>query len=83
MDLADTSQDPSQRDFEMNPTDSERELIETIRELPEGNEFRLTIRRGNGAWDLTLSVSPRFPYTVRGAGATFDAAWDNTAPVGL
>jgi hypothetical protein len=83
MDLADISQDASERDFEMDPTDSERQLIETIRELPEGNEFHLTIKRDNGAWHLTISVSPRFPYAVHGAGATFDAAWDGAAPIGL
>jgi hypothetical protein len=73
--------DVSERDLEMNPTGSERQLIETIRELPDGNELQLTIRRYSGAWHLTISISPHFPYALQGSGRTFEAAWENTAPL--
>jgi hypothetical protein len=67
----------------MEPTTQELQLLEMIRQLGEGNEFRLLIGREAGAWNITLSVWPLVPYESRGVGASFNEAWDNTAPAGL
>jgi len=68
----------------MEATEQERQMLEVIRDhgVDASSDFRLLIQRQDGAWDVTLSVAPHDELnTSRGTGATFNAAWDNMAPL--
>jgi len=55
-------------------TEQERQLIEIIREQSNG-EFRLTIERQGGAWEIALAVFPIDSRDKsRGTGATVAGA---------
>jgi hypothetical protein len=70
----------------MDITESERQMIELIREWGsvEKNTNRLVIEFQEGVWEVTLSsVLDGKERKARGVGATFDIAWDETAPLGM
>jgi hypothetical protein len=58
--------------------DAEHQLIEMLREQHMEPGFRLVIERVNEGWELSMNavigVTPR---SLRGAGETFELAWDN------
>ena len=64
--------------MKMDVTEQEWQLIECLRE--DHDKFRLIVERQDGAWETTMSVPPQIS---RGIGATFAAAWDDMAPIGL
>jgi hypothetical protein len=55
-------------------TDEEWEMIKTIRENKEDDDFRLRIGRKDGTWEIELK-STKVSY--RGTGVDFNEAWDN------
>jgi hypothetical protein len=74
----------------MKLTDSERELIEVLRDNSDpSEEFAISIRRQNGAWELEMSIAfVRTPEgdtplaLARGVGESFDVAWDSLYAAG-
>jgi hypothetical protein len=68
----------------MEGSEQERQLLEALRDH-EGDvtsDFRLSVQKQDGAWDVTMSVAPHDELnTSRGTGPTFDDAWDNMAPL--
>lgn len=64
-------------------TESERQLIEIIREQEEGSVgFRLLIERVDGAWEIVMSISPHDERNKsRGVGNSFDQGWANMSPL--
>src|SRR5271166_3599804 len=57
-------------------TDEEWEMIETIRENREDDDFRLLIERKHGIWEIELK-SAKVPNLERGTGVDFNQAWVN------
>ena len=57
-------------------TDEEWEMIETIRENREDDDFRLLIERKHGVWEIELK-SAKVPNLERGTGVDFNQAWVN------
>src|SRR6516164_9853567 len=57
-------------------TDEEWDMIKTIRENREDDDFRLLIERKDGIWGIELK-SARVPTLERGTGADFNEAWGN------
>jgi hypothetical protein len=68
----------------MDVTEQERQMIEILREWAGEDEYRLSIERQGGAWDITLSgtIKGKRRGRARGTGATFDRAWDSMSPLG-
>jgi hypothetical protein len=68
----------------MEGSEQERQLLEALRDH-EGDvtsDFRLSVQKQDGAWDVTMSVAPHDELnTSRGTGLTFSDAWDNMAPL--
>jgi hypothetical protein len=66
----------------MGISSQEEQMCEMIREQSASDEFRLTVERRDGAWDITLSTAPHDQRRMsRGTGTTFNDAWDNMAPL--
>jgi hypothetical protein len=57
-------------------TDEEWEMIKTIRENREDDDFRLLIERKHGIWEIELK-SAKVPNLERGTGVDFNQAWVN------
>lgn len=69
---------------EFEVTEAERQMIEILREQGDedpASDFRLTVSRQGGAWDVTLeaTLSGKAKKNA-GVGPTFDDAWDNGVP---
>ena len=63
--------------MDLDLTDQERQLIECLRDQaagPRGDDFGISIRLEDGAWEIKMSSGK---LQGRGVGANFDAAWDN------
>jgi hypothetical protein len=61
----------------MEGSEQERQLLEVLRDhkADGASDFRLSVQRQGGAWDVTLSVAPHDELnTSRGTGATFGDA---------
>jgi hypothetical protein len=67
-------------------SDQERQFIEMLREWSGEDDHCIEIRHALGAWEIKLSMpwpqkgTPEKEKWSRGAGATFDEAWDNVNP---
>jgi hypothetical protein len=57
-------------------SDEEWDMIKTIRENQESEEFRLLIERKRGSWKIELK-NAIVPNGERGAGDDFNQAWGN------
>ena len=61
---------------------AEQELNEILRENAHEAEFRLLIERQDGAWEIEITYpvqtlqGGKKRCTLRGVGASFEAAWD-------
>ena len=68
----------------MQISEQEQQMIECIHEQRPGDQFALTIEWLDGAWNITLAAGQNDAQrTARGTGVSFDAAWENMAPIGL
>jgi hypothetical protein len=69
----------------MQPTNQERQMLETLREPKSADGFQLVVAVVGGVWEIELSDIVRGGKVVtgRGAGATFDEAWDNVTGLGI
>ena len=69
----------------MQPTKQERQMLETLREPKSADGFQLVVAVVDGVWEIELSdlVKGGKVVTGRGAGATFDEAWDNVTGLGI
>ena len=62
-------------------TEAEVQLLELVRGN-DAEEFKLTIEREAGAWNVTLSTPPHDArHKRRGFGTTFAEAWRGIAPL--
>jgi hypothetical protein len=58
----------------------ESQLIGILREWDGKDAYQIVIERREGAWDIILKEFGT-NRGARGTGATFDAAWDDMAPL--
>jgi hypothetical protein len=58
----------------------ESQLIQILREWDGKDAYQMIIERRDSAWDISLREFGT-NRGARGTGATFDAAWDNMAPL--
>ena len=66
--------------YEMEVTASERQLLESLREM-HADGFKLVIERDGGAWEVALTAQlPGKPRKLIGVGASFSEAWDKMVP---
>ena len=66
-------------EFEVN--DAERQFIEAMRQVVDG-EIRLVVHRvGVGGWEIEISFEHKGKRrAARGVGKTFSEAWDDVLP---